>query len=81
MNPIKICKDCKFCNFSEERDKYYEYALCDHENAKIHSTNLITGSASPVTQRSCCKMRNSSCDNICGKEGKWYEQKTKASQQ
>ena len=57
----KFCSNCKFCSGN------LSIARCDHPN---NGKDLVTG-----TTRSYFATINRSASNLCGPEGKWYEDK------
>jgi hypothetical protein len=64
---MKLCKDCKFCEKSNDVvvNKSYEYAKCS--NPKF--TSLIDGTATEL----CSEIRNNL--HKCGFEAKYWEAK------
>lgn len=71
MNTPKVCRDCKFCSYTESsRDGKKEY-YCKHPN----NISIITGEINAVD---CSQMRYSFAmfmNTTCGYEGRWFVHK------
>ena len=69
---MKLCKDCQHA-----RD-YHGMWVCHHASAmRPASVDLVTGESEPARGTSCDLVRvlihNAEGENLCGREGKFWE--------
>jgi hypothetical protein len=72
---LKFCINCKYFESKGGHNGEEEYDVCNHKQNRKELVDLVRGTISFRYAASPQEIRKLRYPNVCGREGKWFEQK------